>query len=579
MEWVPCVRIIAIVSHEPAGAGLGKVCVPAVTRVWGAFGRVDPARAAALATSAGSLVPLVESDGVVLHGSATVRRRTDPKGPAWAWAVDGAPRVGDGPWRHAAVGADACGLVLGDDGTVTLHGSVSGIQPLFTEVTAGAVYFATELSWLIDSTAEQRSADWDAWAQILALGAPLTGRTPFAGVSRLGPMEIVELRGDRVSAGSVSWPWLDITPEPGLQPEQLTSDVVDALRARLSDHVAGPLYPMLSGGRDSRLLATLAHHLPERQFPVTAWTTSSDTGTSMEELVASRVAGELGLHHRIVPARHDHFATDVTEYARTVDYLASFHTWLMPVTQQLRRLRGTIVDGIGGGVFLGGGFPDSPIATDVVAARFARLSRYLDAGPEVLAPGATEHIRERVRAAFAPIAAPLADHPQGGTLTAYLTRTAPGIGTAPAQVLGRARTTATPIIADEVVTLALQVLPHRKADGVWYRDLLTAADPRIAALPTAAELTKRRQHVRRGASRQAAEWYRELLVGGPVEELLSAELRTGDAATWEALLNKTRPQHLIRGLALLTLWLTDYRSSLGVPQPDLRGSRTRREPT
>src|SRR5699024_4917922 len=106
--------------------------------------------------------------------------------------------------------------------------------------------------------------------------------------------------------------------------------------------------------------------------------------------------------------------------------------------------------------------------------------------------------------------------------------------------------------------LALRLAPHRKADGRWYADLLHAAAPSVTETPTAADLTKRRQHVRRGASRQAAEWYRSLLLGSPVAELLSNDLRTGDAATWSTYLNRTRHQHLLRGLAMLALWCSRH---------------------
>src|SRR5699024_9696123 len=127
--------------------------------------------------------------------------------------------------------------------------------------------------------------------------------------------------------------WEQVEPEPHLKPEDLSDDVVAALRARLNS-IEGHLHPMLSGGRDSRLLTALA----AQQHPqVTAWSTSSDIGTSLEELVAARVADTLGVEHRIVPARHEEFSRDFTDYARTVDYMASFHIWLMPVARELSR--------------------------------------------------------------------------------------------------------------------------------------------------------------------------------------------------------------------------------------------------
>ncbi|WP_139827875.1 asparagine synthase-related protein [Nesterenkonia sp. PF2B19] len=156
---------------------------------------------------------------------------------------------------------------------------------------------------------------------------------------------------------------------------------------------AGPLQPMLSGGRDSRMLTGLAAEVPAEEL--TAWTTSSDTGTTLEELTAARIATRLGVDQRIVSGRHDGFSRDFLDYAQITGHQSSFHVWLMPVARELASRTGTVLDGLGGGVFLGGGFPDDPAAlaagstpADLVASRFGRLSRYLEVAEELLAPGA-----------------------------------------------------------------------------------------------------------------------------------------------------------------------------------------------
>ena len=446
------------------------------------------------------------------------------------------------------------------------------------------------LTELISASTGPLAPDWTAWAEILAFGAPLAGRTPFAGICRLQPGEQVAPQPDDAAvAGPGSartrpvirqqgWSWMDVEPEQGLRPEDLSGQLLEALRDQIRAWAgSGPLHPMLSGGRDSRLLSMMA--VQARPESLTAWTTSSDTGTSMEELVAARVASALGMEHRIVPAEHARFPQDVQDYARTVDYMASFHMWLMPVSRALRQAReescmGTVLDGLGGGVFLGGGFPDDPALTEQIPSsarlldsRFARMGRYLDAADEVLAPGVGEELRERARADFEQVAAPLADHPNGATLTAYLTRTLPGISVAPAKVLGSAQPTRMPIMADEVITQALRVPHSAKEEGLWYRDLLRKTDARIAELPTAAELTKRRQHVRRISSRESAEWLRELILGSPAGELLSDTLRQAPSEDWAEHLAKTKPQHLIRGLAMLALWLEEHGDRLTSTQP------------
>jgi len=449
----------------------------------------------------------------------------------------------------------------------------SAAEPIYLDVNArSAADPSSSLSEIVGASDGLLTPDWDAWAEILAFGAPLAGRTPYEGIRRLQPGESAVHDGDRWAVRRGDWSWAQVEPEPGLSPEELTGEIIDLIGEQLRS-LDGPVNPMLSGGRDSRLLTAMV--LRERSASgrgiddITAWTTSSDIGTSMEELVAAKIATVLGVRQHIVAARNDAFAEDVVDYARTVEYMASFHIWLMPVARRLAPASGTILDGLGGGVFLGGGFPDdlelaesAAGAAQIVESRFTRLARYLDAADEILAPGVGDELRERAWADFEPVATAYADHPNGATLTAYLTRTLPGISLAPTKVLGGAGQVLMPIVSEPVVTTALRIEHSAKADGLWYPDLLAAADPRLTGLKTAAELSKRRQHVRRGASREAAVWYRDLIKGGPMAEILSDEMRRADIGHWQKQLAKTKPQHLLRGLAMLTLWLEDVGASL-----------------
>lgn len=458
--------------------------------------------------------------------------------------------------------------MIGQTAPRSVSTTSSAAEPIYVGVDAHAgAEPSPSLTGLVAAADVPLSPDWDAWAEILAFGAPLAGRTPYRGINRLQPGESAVCDGTRWDVRRGDWSWAQVEPEPGLSPEALTDEILDRIGAQLRS-VDGPINPMLSGGRDSRLLTAMA--LRERAASgeggddITAWTTSSDIGTSMEELVAAKVAAALGIRQHIVAARSDAFAEDVAAYARTVEYMASFHIWLMPVARRLSDAPGTILDGLGGGVFLGGGFPDDPGLAEsaagevpIVESRFTRLARYLDAADEILAPGVGHDLRERAWADFEPVATRFADHPNGATLTAYLTRTLPGISLAPAKVLGSAGEVLMPIVSEPVVTTALRVEHSAKAGGLWYPSLLAGADPRLAGMATAADLSKRRQHIRRGASYEAAAWYRDLIVGGPAACLLSDEMHRVDIAHWQNQLAKTKPQHLLRGLAMLTLWLDD----------------------
>ncbi|OSM42009.1 hypothetical protein [Nesterenkonia sp. PF2B19] len=138
---------------------------------------------------------------------------------------------------------------------------------------------------------------------------------------------------------------------------------------------------------------------------------------------------------------------------------------------------------------------------------------------------------------------------------------------APAAVLGGSRPTAVPIMAHPVVSQALRLTHASKRDGRWYPDLLRRIRPELAEIPTAADLTTVRQHGRRGASLEAAQWYRGLVMDSPAASLVGEKLRTGDAELWRRQLTRTRAQHLIRGLALLALWLRRHEDRLTETDP------------
>lgn len=179
---------------------------------------------------------------------------------------------------------------------------------------------------------------------------------------------------------------------------------------------------------------------------------------------------------------------------------------------------------------------------------------------QLLRPEAAEVVTARAREDFMQTAERYAEHPQGATLTAYLTRTLPGISMAPAAVLGSVRPTAVPIMSHEVVSRALSVPHEARRDGAWYPDLMAAVHPQFREIPTAADLTGVRQHKRRGATIETARWYRGVVMDSPAAQLVGSRLAEGSAGDWQRQLEVTGGQHVIRGLALLALWWGEHRS-------------------
>jgi hypothetical protein len=458
---------------------------------------------------------------------------------------------------------DALSLVVRGN-TARLHSGISGAVPIYVDTglmpeAGGNVHFCSRVEPLARTQAGGSRPDWDAWAHILAAGGPLGGRTTFDGIRRLQPWSrITATPGAAPDVTATGWPWLDVESTPGA-----SVDVVrDALAETITDlGMRQGLTCLLSGGWDSRVLTAIAAGLVPEQL--TAWTTSSDTGTVMEELVAARAAEALGIRHEIVPPRRDEFGADLEHFARSVDYQTSFHVWLVPLARALAGTSRTVLDGLGGGLFVGGAFPDEDSERPLLDRRFERLARYLHGAEEILDPRVVEQIRDRTRASFDTVAAPLADHPFGSTFTAYLTRTLPGISLAPFGLVAAAAPVATPFLNDAVVRAALAIPAEQHAEGRLYPELLRPSAPGLADLPTALDITpQERPHPRRVSSPEAARVLRDLVTREPVRRLLSPELVIADLDVWRKYLNLTRPQHLLRGLATLSLWLDHYEDVL-----------------
>jgi len=483
--------------------------------------------------------------GVDLYGTGTAR--IDAVTTAWAPRTLHAAHLQD---VETARRADALVIRRGEDRDELLSG-ISGAVPVYVADDGGSARFSSRLSHLTADGPVQ--ADWDAWADVLAVGAPLGGKTTVQGVRRLQPWESVIAERGSIRFERARWPWLDVEPDASAR----IGDVADALTAVLGrladDH---PLVSLLSGGWDSRILALYAQRAAAT--PPTAYTTSSDTGIVLEELVAAQVAHRLGIDHEIVVPRVDRFASDVRAFVDAVDHQTSYHVWLVPLLERIAGHDGLVLDGLGGGLMLGGDFT----AGDDRASRVSGLMKYLTGAEKVLRPEAVREIAERTRAAFDAFdeAWPeIADHPFEATFTAYLNRTLPGISQSPYGLVAQDHPVATPFLTDEVARAALRIPAAAHADGALYPRLTALLDPQLAAMPTAQSMVPwPRPHPRRITADESIGVLRDLVTAGPAAALLAHGLAHEGTAHWRRLLSRTGTQHLLRSLAMLNLWFEAY---------------------
>ena len=491
--------------------------------------------------------------------------RTWVDGRGVSWAPRELPAQLNGPASELARRHDAVSLTRHGSRTA-VHGGISGAVPVHVDLEGQGVRVSTRLDPLVrDRTTI--APDWDGVAHLLGVGAPLGGRTTVRGIRRLQPWETAEIDPTgEVRLAQQRWPWLDAHDGRGTL-DQLAEALAAAVTEAF-DH--GPVAPLLSGGWDSRLLTALAVRARPDE-PMLARTTSSDTGTVLEELVAARVAEHLAIDHRVLMPRRDQFGADLTDFAEAVAHQTSFHVWLVPVLRDLNVLRdlkgqdrATVLDGLGGGLVVGGTFSDRPGPRSLLERRIEVLTPYLRSAGTVLRPEAVAAVAARSRSAIEEGAGPLLDHPYGAALTAHLHRTVPGISLAPYGVLSLAGPVATPFLDDRVVRAAFALDPQEHRDGQLYRRLLQRIDPTLATDATAEQLTPwPRPHPRRITSPEATRVIRELVLAEPIRPLVSDELAAAGPRHWSRLLATRGPQHLLRGLAVLSLWFERHRSRLG----------------
>lgn len=399
-------------------------------------------------------------------------------------------------------------------------------------------------------------------SQMVAGSGPLRGRTLVHGIRRLRPGERLPSEGTHVTT-RCSDDWYDVEPD---------TDDPAALREVLRETIrrtppGRQLISLLSGGWDSRLLLALALEAGDGDR-LRAYTTSSDTGTILEELVAAQVAQHVHIPHEITVARRDQFAEDLRFFAAAVDFQTSFHVWLVPIVRAIAERYGSpapplerplVLDGLGGGLFIGGAFADAGSSSDVLGDRINSGAKYLDGPQRVLKEQVAHRMREHIRADMEPEVRKFLDHPHGHILTAFTTRTWPGIALAPHALMRQAADPITPFIAPEVIREGLRIHPSAHADDRLYAQILSEIDPVLAALPTAQEQVPwPRPHPRRITGIEAIRELRRLLLREPVCELVSPALLAAGPEEWRTLLGTTNGQHLIRGLATLSLWLETY---------------------
>jgi asparagine synthase (glutamine-hydrolysing) len=189
--------------------------------------------------------------------------------------------------------------LIGQDGRTWLARDPFGIKPLYIMQTPGGLAFASEPRAFFKAGLMRAELNADAARELLAFNYSLGAMTPFQGLRRLAPGEVVEVKDGRLISQQRRSPLQHRTVRPVTDEEaavaRLDAVLEDSVRVHQRSDVPYGLF--LSGGIDSAAIATVMARLNER--PVTAFTCGFEAPEAKDERAqAERVARALNLDWR-----------------------------------------------------------------------------------------------------------------------------------------------------------------------------------------------------------------------------------------------------------------------------------------
>jgi hypothetical protein len=322
----------------------------------------------------------------------------------------------------------------------------------------------------------------------------------------------------------------------------------------------------LSGGWDSRLLAALT--TAESGAPTEAWTVEPSSGDANEMDIAGAVAERLGIAHRAIEPKPGRYWRHLERSFELTEYQCQAHGWLVPFVDSVNHEPGTIVDGLGGDIWIKGLFLNEEIVRAdgraAITMLWDRLAK--DAAAErLLEDPVLSALSSAARAGFESAAEPFLEHPAAPSLTAFRTRTAGGIAHSPNSMFATARPVATPLVAEGVIAAAIALPPSEKLGGAAYRLVLERAAPTVAGIRSSNDSGYRKDNERRAHYNlpRVRSGYVEALDGNPLapwfSDRLSSALASGRIARVSG---RAKAARLLAGIAMLGSWERRYRDRL-----------------
>ncbi|MFG6199213.1 asparagine synthetase B family protein [Nonomuraea sp. JJY05] len=529
--------------------------------VCGALGRIDSAILGKLTAAGPRLLPALQSSDAALFSSAPLPPY-HRLGHSYAFSWGERKPSGDDDWMTVAETFETPGLI-GDGDSVTLHTGALGLVDVYYVRLGEAVYFSSQIQPLLSLV--QVEIDWSAWASILQVTFPLGEATPYADVKRLPGSSALVWRHGRLATERRLPRWLRSEPhESWISPRE----IVELLDEVYRDYEGRKLLVPVSGGYDSRLLASVAK---ARGMDVESWTTSPDDGTDTDIAFARSITRELGIPHRVITQDAADYPDDAVEVARRLEYLTPHHAWYAPFAKEVHQAGRILVDGLAGGPLLknfmvSGAALEATTQAERSAAVLGSLSLGAPSQP-FLSKAAAQWMEETVREQFLAATSMLHGHRAELPLSVLHTRTVRGIARSAVNLVGPEASFAAPFIDPRFFDAALSVGVARKDKGRFYREVLHAANPRVAALPSTNVVKQPLQRVPLRSTAAPARNYSHRMLETVVRRvpgLLSDELHEVVSGGPDALtrFNGWNDRFWVRGLVLFGLWLSDFENDL-----------------
>ncbi|MBL0749352.1 asparagine synthase-related protein [Nocardioides baculatus] len=494
--------------------------------VCGALGRYDRERVRRMATALGG------DDVRLRHEDRTSALAMDREPLRWGYRgqqglgwIEGVPwRPGATTWEEAST-AGACGLVL-DGRHRRLHSSINGIGAVYWMVDGDALYFASRIDPLVQTSPRLLSIDWDAWASIIAVRFPAADRTPFAEVRRLEPYATLAVRRGRTLVESPPWPWAHV--EQHLDRREAGAALAQSLRETV-EAVGRPVLVPLSGGRDSRMLACA---FAEAGLAARAVSVADDEGDTHEEDLARPVAEALGLEQGRLAADPDDYPASWQARARLVEHQFVDHAWLVPLSRYVARQDLPISDGLAMDTMLGQGtrffLPETLERADPARASLALFDsmRRYGRGHLALADHLHGPVEDRARTLFLSVAEQFHGAQEQTRLTFYRTRTVRGVASYATGLLGQRASVVAPAISNDFAVASLAATSEARELDHLYVATFDVLAPHIGRMPSTATAERQAPHLPRvWRSDPAVEAHRRRIARGPLRGLVSPDLR------------------------------------------------------